>query len=68
MTWRIKKHRWPNGREFWTVENREERQVLIGKGGGVSRFHAREMAMASRDEMNGKVKANAGPVLLDDDQ
>ena len=53
MDWRIKKNRWPNGREYWEVHNPQARQVLVGERGGVTKYHIREQAEAARDELNG---------------
>ncbi len=54
MAWRLKKNRWPNGREYWEVHNPQAREVLVGIGGGVSKYYDRSQAKAARDEMNGK--------------
>ncbi len=54
MAWRVKKNRWPNGREYWEVHDPQARQVLVGEGGGVSKYYDRAQAVAARDEMNGK--------------
>ena len=53
MAWRIRKDRWPNGREYWEVHNPAENQILVGERGGVTRYYAIEQALAARDEMNG---------------
>jgi hypothetical protein len=65
MTWRIKKDRWPNGREFWTVENREESQVLVGQKGGITRYYNRDQAKAASAEMNGR-PSDPGPELIEE--
>ena len=54
MTWRLKKDRWPNGREYWEVHNPQAREVLVGEGGGVSKYYDRGMAEDARNEMNSK--------------
>ena len=54
MAWRLKKDRWPNGREYWEVHNPQAREVLVGEGGGVSKYYDRGMAEAARDELNSK--------------
>ena len=64
MAWRLKKDRWPNGREYWEVHNPQAREVLVGEGGGVSKYYDRGMAEGARDEMIGKAPK---PSALSDD-
>lgn len=44
--WRIYSHTWPNGRPYWTVENRRYIGTMhpAGKKGGISKFHNRQYA------------------------
>lgn len=47
MAWKAHEHRWPNGRRYWTVEDRQSKpaRMRIGKGGGVTKFHDYHMAL-----------------------
>jgi hypothetical protein len=55
--WRIKKDRWPNGREFWEVVHPSGFQ-LVGEKGGVTRYYIKTQAEAARDKMNEKPVAD----------
>lgn len=54
MTWRIHQQSWPNGRKFWTVEDRQNNQARVGSGGGISKFYDRTQAKTEADRLNEK--------------
>lgn len=56
MAWRLTPNQWPNGRKYWTVENRERRLFICGKKGNPSKYYDREQAEAARDEMKRQEK------------
>ncbi|WP_422073974.1 hypothetical protein [Tranquillimonas rosea] len=62
--WRIKKDRWPNGREFWEVVHPDGFKV-VGEKGGVTRYLNRDQAIAARDHMNNKGPKSNGPDLIE---
>lgn len=68
MAWKTYRDKWPNGRAFWTVEDRDSkpRQIRIGMKGGITRYHDHEMAKAERDRLNGKQRPNIFSVVDDD--
>lgn len=63
--WKAYKSRWPNGREYWTVENRKDGLHRIGPNGGVTIYYDHEAAKAERDRLNGKPPRDTGPVLIE---
>lgn len=56
MTWRLHPHRWPNGRHYWTVENRETGECRVGRTGNPSNFYDRGSAKAEANRLNGKAR------------
>ena len=56
MAWRIWPQRWPNGREYWTVEDRENGRVRIGKSGGTTKYHEKAAAVIEADRLRYKDK------------
>lgn len=52
MAWRIHKSTWPNGRAYWTVEDRATNRVRIGQKGGITKYHDREDAVRERKRLN----------------
>ena len=46
MGWRIYPARWPNGREYWTVEDRASKppQMRVGKTGRASIYYDKTKA------------------------
>ncbi len=63
MAWRIWADKWPNGREFWTVEDREGHRARIGNNGGYSKFYDRTEAEAEAKWLRDK---DAGAALTPD--
>ncbi len=53
----VRKHEWPNGRVYFTVENRKGLGAT-GKSGGKSTFYDRKQAEEVRDRFNGKAPAD----------
>ena len=58
----VRTHHWPNGRRYFTVENRAGLGAC-GKSGGTSKFYDRAQAEAKRDEFNGVTRKDADAVI-----
>ena len=63
-SWRMYPGKWPNGRAFWTVENRKTGQVRCGPNGGLTRFHDKAQAMAEASRLRGKATEDE-PCLIE---
>ena len=63
MAWRIHQDSWPNGRKFWTVEDRANNQARVGRGGGLTKYHDRAQAKAEADRLNGKAESADNPLI-----
>ena len=60
--WTVRKRSWPNGRVYWIVM-RGRGEVIVGPGGGESRYHDRSMAQATANEMNGCTPKEPDPLI-----
>ena len=63
MAWRIHQDTWPNGRKFWTVEDRAKNQARVGRSGGLTKYHDRAQAKAEADRLNGKNQSDDAPLI-----
>lgn len=61
MSWRLVEHQWPNGRPYWTIENRETREVRVGRNGHVSKFWDHGIAFTERNRLNEEEAAKPKP-------
>lgn len=63
MAWRAHEGRWPNGRRFWTVEDRRSKpaRAQCGDKGGVTRYHDYHMALCEVSRLATSDKPPAPP-------
>ncbi|MGP9790663.1 hypothetical protein [Roseinatronobacter sp. NSM] len=63
MGWKAHQSTWPNGRKFWTVEDRQNNKARVGAKGGITKFHDRAQAKAEVDRLNGKDAVEENPLI-----
>lgn len=75
MGWKAHAHQWPNGRPYWTVEDRTTRRARIGEKGGFTKYQVKSQAQREaqrmRDDDLAAIMAknpaeDDGPDLIDD--
>lgn len=62
--WTVRKREWPNGRKYFIVM-RGTSEVIVGNGGGESKYYDKSQAQEAADEMNGVKARDNGPELIE---
>lgn len=70
MTWRLVEHQWPNGRPYWTIENRKTREIRASRGGEVSEYWDHALAFTEMTRLNDEAatKPQTRPPTLTGDE
>ena len=63
MAWKVHQSTWPNGRKFWTVEDRANNQARVGPSGSLSKYYDRAQAKAEADRMNSESAERKNPLI-----